>query len=91
MSAMRRGRDGTRRQGKQGFDARRYARNLEFRLVVAFFVLLYGLGGALIWHFYGRAAAVLGLLCISGGLLALLLLWAIMTLIGWWANREYES
>jgi hypothetical protein len=91
MSAMRQGRDGTRRQSNQSFDARRYARNLEFRLVVAFFILLYGLGGALIWYFYGRAAALLGLLCITGGLLALLLLWAIMTLIGWWANREYDS
>lgn len=91
MSAMRR--DGKRagRRGQRGFDARRYARNLEFRLVVAFFVLLYGLGGTLIWYFYGRAAAVLGLLCISGGLFALLLLWAIMTLIGWWANREYDA
>jgi hypothetical protein len=90
MSAMRRGREGRGRQRNQGFDARRYARDLEFRLVVAFFVLLYGLGGGLIWYFYGRAAAVLGLLCISGGLVTLLLLWAIVTLIGWWANREYE-
>ncbi len=76
---------------RRGFDARRYARTQEVRLVVGFFVLLYLVGGALIWWFYGRAAALLGLGCISGGLLFFLLVYAMVTLIGWWANRVLEE
>lgn len=76
---------------RRGFNARRYARTQEVRLVVGFFVLLYLVGGALIWWFYGRAAALLGLGCISGGLLFFLLVYAMVTLIGWWANRALED
>lgn len=69
------------------FNARRFAKSMEGQLVIAFFVLLYGVGGGLIWLFYGRAAALLGLACISGGMLFFLLLYAIMLLIGYLAGE----
>ena len=70
------------RRRSTGFNARRFARSTEGQLIVAFFLLLYLLGGGLIWLFYGWAAALLGLGCITGGLLFFLLLYAIMLLIG---------
>lgn len=80
-----------RRRTRRSFDPRRYARAQEVRLVAGFFVLLYGVGGALIWWFYGRAAALLGLACITGGLLFFLLIYALFSLIGWWANRVLDE
>jgi hypothetical protein len=65
------------------FDPRRFARTLEGQSAIAFFLLLYGVGGGLIWFFYGWAAALVGLACITGGLLVFLLLYAIMLFIGY--------
>lgn len=72
---------------RSSFNARRFARSTEARLVVAFFVLLYGVGGGLIWLFYGQAAALLGLACITGGLFFFLFLYAMMILIGYLAGE----
>jgi hypothetical protein len=72
----------------QGFDPFRFARTTEGQLVVGFFVLLYVVGGGLIWGFYGSGGAILGWACMTGGLLAFLLLYGLVSLIGWWANRE---
>lgn len=60
----------------------------EMRLGLAFFVLLYGVGGGLIWWFYGAQATLLAVLCITGGLLVFLLLYAIVSLMGWWVKRQ---
>ena len=69
------------------FDARRFAHSTEARLVVAFFLLLYLVGGGLIWLFYGWAAALFGLACITGGLCFFLILYVIMSLIGYLAGE----
>lgn len=85
----RMGSDPTRLQRRAaGYDARRYARSQEARLVAGFFLILYLVGGPLIWWFYGPAGMLLGLGCITAGLVTFLLLFGLMTLIGWWANRE---
>jgi len=73
---------------RPAFDPRRFARSTEGQLVIAFFLLLYGLGGGLIWFFYGQGAALLGLGCITGGLLFFLMLYGIMVLIGRWAGED---
>ena len=72
---------------RTGFQARRFARTTEGQLIVAFFVLLYLVGGGLIWLFYGRAAALLGVACMTGCLGFFLLLYAIMLLIGYLAGE----
>ena len=73
---------------RAGFDPVRFVRSTEGQLVVGFFVLLYVLGGGLIWFFYGLGGALLGWFCMTGGLLFFLLLNAIVSLFGWWANRD---
>ncbi len=60
-------------------------------MVVGFFVLLYIVGGGLIWIFYGLGGAIAGWFCMTGGLLFLLLLYGIVSLFGWWADRDYHD
>jgi hypothetical protein len=79
------------RRKSGGFDPFRFARSTEGQLMIGFFLLLYIVGGALIWFFYGMGGALLGWICMTGGLLFFLLLYAIVSLIGWWANREYKD
>ena len=75
---------------RRGFDPVRFVRTTEGQMVIGFFILLYVVGGALIWNFYGHGGAILGWVCMTGGLLFFLLLYGIVSLIGWWANREYK-
>ena len=79
------------RRKSRRFDPVRFARSTEGQLVIGFFLLLYLVGGGLIWYFYGPGGAVLGWLCMTGGLLFFLLLYGLVSLIGWWANREYKD
>lgn len=72
---------------RRGFDPVRFVRTTEGQLVIGFFVILYVVGGALIWHYYGLGGAIAGWLCITGGLFFFGLLYGLVSLAGWWANR----
>ena len=61
-------------------DLRRYARQTNFRLFAGFLLLLFLLGEGLIWSFYGRQAAILGLICLLAGLAPLVLIWLLLWL-----------
>ena len=49
-----------RSQRSGGFSLQQFTASTEARLVVGFFVLLYGVGGGLIWLFFGLRGALLG-------------------------------
>ncbi len=68
-------------------DMRKYARQTNFRLWVGFILLLFLVGGGLIYWFYGSRAALLGLVCLVVGLLPLLLIWLILVGLEWVAKR----
>jgi len=68
-------------------DLRKYARQTNFRLWVGFILLLFLVGGGLIYWFYGSRAALLGLVCLVVGLLPLLLIWLILIGLEWVAKR----
>ncbi|MFZ1767724.1 MAG: hypothetical protein WAU00_00930 [Caldilinea sp.] len=72
---------------RRGFEPIRFVRTTEGQLVIGFFVILYVVGGALIWYYYGLGGAIAGWLCITGGLFFFLLLYGLVSLAGWWANR----
>lgn len=73
-----------------GKDLRRYARQTNTRLIAGGLLLLFIVGDGLIYIFLGREAAVLGFLCLVAGLAPLLLIWLILTGIGWLARRADE-
>jgi hypothetical protein len=68
-------------------DMRKYARQTNFRLWIGFFILLFLVGGGLIYWFYGSRAALLGVVCLVVGLLPLLLIWLILAGLEWVAKR----
>jgi hypothetical protein len=65
----------------------RFVRTTEGQLVIGFFAILYVIGGALIWVYYGLGGAIAGWLCITVGLFFFVLLYGLVSLAGWWANR----
>jgi hypothetical protein len=55
-------------------DLRRYARQTNTRLFAGFLLMLFLIGDGLIYIFFGRQAALLGVVCILAGLAPLLLI-----------------
>lgn len=69
------------------FNASRYASSVEWRLVAGFAVLLYGVGGGLVWWFYGPGAALLSWLCFTVALLFFAALYGVLVIVGRWAGE----
>jgi hypothetical protein len=68
-------------------DLRKYVRQTNIRLIAGGLVLLFILGDGLIYLIYGAGAAGLGLLCLLGGMVPVVLVVLIMMLIDWIAKR----
>lgn len=68
-------------------DLRAYAKQTNAQLVVGFIVLLLLVGDGLIYWIYGKEAAMMGLLCIFGGMAPVVAIWGILGLIGWIAKK----
>lgn len=66
-------------------DLRRYARQTNVRLLVGFLLILFIVGEVLIWNFYGREAALFGLVCLAAGtaplILIALILWGMELIV----------
>jgi TM2 domain-containing membrane protein YozV len=72
-------------------DLRKYAGQTTTRLILGGLALLFILGDGLIYLIYGREAAILGLICLIGGLAPLVIVWLALLLIGWLARRADEG
>ena len=68
-------------------DLRRYARQTNIRLALGGVLLLFLVGDGLIYIFYGRSAAVLGIVCLLLGLALLVLIGLALWIIEWIARR----
>lgn len=62
-------------------DLRKYARQTNFRLGIGFLILLLFVGDGLIYWIYGRNAAIMGALCLLGGLIPIGLVWLFLALM----------
>jgi hypothetical protein len=73
---------------KKSFSPERHQSKTMSRLVMGGFLVLLGVGGVLIWAFYGGSAAVTAIVCILGfgGILGLL--WLILTLMELWVKDD---
>ncbi len=69
-------------------DLRRYAKQTNIRLIIGGMAILVIIGDGLILLFYGRDAAVMGLLCLLVGLLPLLLIWVVLSILEWVVRRS---
>jgi hypothetical protein len=62
-------------------DLRKYARQTNVRLLTGFILILFIIGDGLIYIFYGRQAALLGVICLIFGLIPLLLIWGALWVV----------
>lgn len=69
-------------------DLRKYGRQTNIRLLAGFLLLLFVVGDGLIYAFYGKESAILGLLCLVAGTAPLaliaLVLWGLEKLAKRW-------
>ena len=68
-------------------DLRKYAKQTNVRLLVGAFFLLFVVGIGLIWLIYGKAAAGMGLTCLLGALIPVLLIFGVFAVIDWILKR----
>ena len=68
-------------------DLRKYARQTNIRLAVGAILVLFIIGDGLIYLFYGRSAALMGILCLLGGMVPVVLVLLVFQLIDWIQKR----
>jgi hypothetical protein len=68
-------------------DLREYARQSNIRFAFGAFVLLFVVGVALIWVFYGERAAGMGFVCLLAALFPVILILGIFLGIEWILKR----
>lgn len=68
-------------------DLREYAKQTNIRLVLGAFILLFVVGLALIWAFYGEGAAGMGFVCLLAALFPVILIVGIFLAIEWILKR----
>ena len=64
-------------------DLREFAKQTNLRLVIGAFILLFGVGVGLIYFIYGPGAAGIGLLCLLGSLVPIVLILLSLYGIDW--------
>jgi hypothetical protein len=64
-------------------DLRKYARQTNIRLAAGALLVLFIIGDGLIYLFYGKGAAITGLLCILAGMVPVLLTAGVLVLMDW--------
>jgi hypothetical protein len=72
-------------------DLRKYSRQTQNRLILGLLALVFFLGDGLIYLFWGREAALMGLICLLLGLTPAMLVWGFLILLDWFVRKEQEK
>jgi uncharacterized SAM-binding protein YcdF (DUF218 family) len=72
-------------------DLRKYVRQTNIRLIGGALFLLFVVGNGLIYFVYGAGAAVIGFLCLLGGLIPIALVVLTLMLLDWIARRASQE
>ena len=72
-------------------DLRQYARQTNIRLLIGFIFLLFLVGDGLIYIFFGREAALMGLICLLSTLAPVLMILVALWVIDWIAQRANKD
>jgi hypothetical protein len=72
-------------------DLRQYARQTNIRLLIGFVFLLFLVGDGLIYIFFGREAALMGLICLLSTLAPVLMILVALWVIDWIAQRANKD
>jgi len=68
-------------------DLRKYMKDTNLRLIFGAVVLLFVVGDGLVWLIYGFGAAVMGLLCMLGAMVPIVLILLLLSLSDWIVKR----
>ena len=68
-------------------DLRKYMKDTNLRLIFGAVVLLFVVGDGLVWLIYGFGAAVMGLLCMLGAIVPIVLILLLLSLSDWIVKR----
>ena len=68
-------------------DLREYGKQTNVRLAIGAFILVFVIGVALIWAFYGEGAAGMGLACLLAALFPVALIMLFFLAIDWILKR----
>ncbi|MHB0922812.1 MAG: hypothetical protein ACYC6H_10050 [Bellilinea sp.] len=71
-------------------DLRQYSKQTIQRLIAGGLILLFAVGGALIFHFYGGGAAILGVVCLLAGLMPIGIIILILGIMEWIVERNRD-
>lgn len=71
-------------------DERAYRNRLERELIAGGLIIGFVIGIGGIYLLWGIGAAETGLLCFGGFLVVVVLVWGVLTLFGWIADRGQE-
>jgi len=72
-------------------DLRKYDNQTNFRSLIGFLLLLFLVGDGLIYVFYGRESAVMGLICLAAGVAPLLIIGLILWGMEWVVKRANQE
>lgn len=72
-------------------DLRQYARQTNIRLAIGGVLLLFLLGGGLIYLIWGPSAAVTGLICLGAGMLPLVTILVVFWVMDWVVKRANKD
>ena len=64
-----------------------YMRQTQIRVIIGAIFLIFILGDGLIYFIYGPNSALLGLLCLLGGSVPVILIITVLKIIDWSVNR----
>ena len=68
-------------------DLRKFTKDTNVRLIFGAFIALFVIGTGLIWLIYGPGAAVMGFICLLGGLVPIALIFLLLYLSDWILKR----
>ncbi len=68
-------------------DLRKYGRQTNVRLIAGALILLFIIGDGLIYLIYGGGAALMGILCLLGGMIPVVLTVLVLFLLDWIRKR----
>ena len=68
-------------------DLRKYARQTNIQLAIGAVLVLFVIGDGLIYLFYGGGAALMGILCLLGGMVPVVLVILVLMLFDWIQKR----
>jgi uncharacterized oligopeptide transporter (OPT) family protein len=73
---------------KRAFTLERYRRQTQSRLIIGGLLILFGVGGGLVWVLYGRTAALTAVLCLSTAAGLFGLMWLILSFLELWVKED---